>query len=442
MMFFHMRYQTLCTIFLALIGAFVTSSAADTRPNFLVIISDDQRTDTVDVAMPNVSSRIFQQGVSFENGIITTPLCCPSRSSIFTGMYASKHGVKGNRIKLKIPTMMNRLQAAGYYTGLVGKYLNSHKGNPLSAYDYWVSHKGGSSDYYNPILNVEGQWKKIKGYISYVLRDFVLEFLERATTEHSSQPFVLLFTPNAPHYKAQPAPEDEGMFSDLALTASASTAEHGLKDKPKWLREIAASEVKKKHSLPNSFQIRQYEALFSLDKAIGTILDAVEAKGLLDNTVVIFISDNGLMFDEHYLRGKNVPYEEALRVPFAIRYPKRFPVGVSEERVVANIDIRPTIEELAELPPDPEIDGVSLLGLYDGITTWRTGILFEGWPTGRPRFEGVRTQTQKLIRTLPDHFVEVYDLKYDPLEMNSVAKMPAHKATKDELMKLLQELKD
>jgi arylsulfatase A-like enzyme len=155
----------------------------DTRPNILIIVTDDQRFDTMDV-MSETRSWIFDQGVTFSNGFVTTPLCCPSRASILTGMYAHNHGVRENEDTLEHTTFIEILSKNGYYTGLVGKYLNSWKGEPRPEYDYWVSFSLGETRYYNPRLNVNGEWIRHQDqYVTYALGDYAIEFLNKAARQ-------------------------------------------------------------------------------------------------------------------------------------------------------------------------------------------------------------------------------------------------------------------
>lgn len=168
-----------------------------TRPNVLVIVSDDQRYGTVKDFMPFTQKEIFDKGASFINAYVTTPSCCPSRSSILTGMYASHHGVIENSVALEKETLLHQMQRAGYKTGLIGKYLNSWPGTPRSEADYWVAFRGGSSRYIDPKLNVNGEWIQHQGHITYLLAEYVKEFLSGSVAD--DKPFFLFFTPNAPH---------------------------------------------------------------------------------------------------------------------------------------------------------------------------------------------------------------------------------------------------
>ncbi len=177
--------------------------AKDERPNFLIILTDDQRFDTMEY-MPNTQQLIFDQGVTFSSGYITTPFCCPSRASILTGLYAHNHYVRVNTNKLYLPTMVDDLKGNGYYTGLVGKYLNSWNGEMRPEFDYWVSFFGGTvPNYYDPELNINGTWEKKTGYMTYLFEDYVKEYLDKAASQR--KPFFLLFAPNAPHAGARNA---------------------------------------------------------------------------------------------------------------------------------------------------------------------------------------------------------------------------------------------
>ena len=173
------------------IGAAFSLHAQGARPNILVIITDDQRFDTVDDYMPRTQARIFNEGMRFTNAYATTPLCTPSRASIMTGMYASHHRALNNDSTLKVTTLVPRLQQAGYYTGLVGKYINSEDATPKAGYDYWIG-MPALGNYTNPRLNVNGVWTNHQGYLTYLLRDYVIDFLKQAQAR-DNQPFFLFF---------------------------------------------------------------------------------------------------------------------------------------------------------------------------------------------------------------------------------------------------------
>jgi len=200
------------------------------RPNFLVIISDDQRADTLTPEfMPRTRELLVEQGVCFDRGYVTTPLCGPSRSSIMTGMYARNHGVLRNPNLFLQTSYIDRLHEAGYYTGLVGKFLNSWDGSPRPEFDYWVAHSGGAHRYFNPLLNVNGEWAVRPGYMTHLLRDYALQFFTQAPAD---RPFLLQFCPNAPHSPFDPAPGDEELYPELPLHRPPNFNEEDVSDKP------------------------------------------------------------------------------------------------------------------------------------------------------------------------------------------------------------------
>lgn len=410
----------------------------DERPNILVIVSDDQRHDTMDV-MPKTLERIFDQGIRFKHGFVTTPLCCPSRASILTGSYAHEHGVINNDLELEKPTFIELMHENGYYTGLVGKYLNSWRGDPRPEYDYWVSYKFGETRYKNPNLNVNGEWIRHQDqYVTYALGDYAIEFIQKASKKN--KPFILLFTPNAPHAPVTPAEEDRNLFNDLPPHRPPSFNEADISDKPSWFAEegLLSEETIQK---TDEFRINQLRTLVSLDRTIEKIIQELEFQGELDNTFILYISDNGVQWGEHRLVTKNRYYDESTRVPFAIRYPPLIPQPyLDNTHVVANIDIAPTALELANIPIPPEMDGLSLLTLFSDNPEWREGILIEGWP-GRGAYSVVHTGDYVYAEIYQDT-PEFYDLIKDPYQINNLINDPAYKDMIKKYNTLLKQLQN
>ncbi len=410
-----------------------SSRVNDPRPNIILIISDDQRYDTMEY-MPRTTSLIFEQGVSFSHGYITTPLCCPSRASILTGMYARKHQVHTNEDVLNTRTVVEYLHNSGYYTGLVGKYLNTWKGEPRPEFDYWVSYARGETRYTNPRLNVNGEWlRHQQSYTTDLFRDYAIEFMDTAVSR--DKPFFLMLAFNAPHEPVTPAKEDRNALPDLPLHRPPSHNEADISDKPLWMVETPLL-TQEEIQIIDDFRRNQILTLLSLDRAIDSVIADLDQKGLLDNTVVIYISDNGKQWGEHRLRTKNTVYEEAVRVPFAIRYPTIAPVPVVLENVVSNIDIAPTLCELANIPIPPDMDGLSLLPLIEGQSNWREGVLLEGWP-GRGNYIGIHTQRFVYVETLDDR-EELYDLEFDPFEMINLVDDPNYRDILESMQRLLE----
>jgi len=438
---------TIVTIFciLFLQACSIPFFTEDERPNFLIILTDDQRYDSMQY-MPKTQSLIFDQGVNFPHAYITTPLCCPSRSSILTGMYAHNHGVRENEIPLEKKTFFDFLHEDGYYTGLVGKYLNSWKGETRPEFDYWVSFKYGETRYTNPLLNVNGEWSRHQGeYITYLLGDYAIDFLDKAAGKR--KPFVLLLSVNAPHQPNTPAIEDNNL--QIALPDwPPSFNEEDVSDKPAWmqfkdepLNESLIQSIEK-------YRRDQILTLVSLDRTLEKVMTALESTGELDNTVVIFLSDNGVHWGEHRLYSKNTFYEESVRVPFAIRYPPLITEPYTENKVIANIDIAPTLLELAGIPIPEDIDGLSLVGLLNGQAEWREGVLLEGWPP-RAYYSAIHTDRYVLAETPWDDFLpdpdtpqyELYDLEIDPYQLDNLAGNPEYDKVIEHLMSLLEQEK-
>lgn len=240
----------------------------DLRPNFLIIITDDQRYDSMQY-MPRTQELIFDQGVTFSRGYITTPLCCPSRSSIFTGLYAHNHGVIDNDIQLKSDTFAYYLNESGYYTGLIGKYLNSwrEKDEIPPGFDYWVAFSRGESRYYNPRLNVNGDWIRHQDqYITYTLGEYALQFLDQASKQRN--PFSLVLAFNAPHSPATPARDYKGVLPEITSHSPPNFNEEDVSDKPNWIAAkglISDPEIEE----IDRFRIAQILTLLPMDDMIA-----------------------------------------------------------------------------------------------------------------------------------------------------------------------------
>jgi N-acetylglucosamine-6-sulfatase len=399
-------------------GGIIKPTPAADRPNILILVSDDQTYNQM-LAMPHTQEMIFDQGVSFEHAYDTTPQCCPSRSTILTGMYAHNHGVLTNVMHLDKTTVVERLHESGYYTGLVGKYLNTYpeaNDPPLPEFDYWIAMVDGgkTGSYFDLTLNINGEWIPQKGYQTFLLRDYALEFLDEA--HKSDQPFFLMFTPRVPHRPALPAPGDEDLFSDVPANRPPSFNEEDISDKPEWMQQLPLLSDKQITDIDNVYR-NQLQTLKPLDDSIDAILQKLDEQGELDNTFIIYLSDNGRAAGQHRLRGGKVfAYEPITRVPFAIRYTPLITSPHVETRVVANIDIAPTLYELAGIPIPREVDGLSLIPLLREQTEWRDRIMIEAWPQPSlqaPPYLAVHTERYVYIETEGQRS-EFYDLETDP----------------------------
>jgi arylsulfatase A-like enzyme len=420
----------LLLIALAPSGSSGDARVQDSRPNILIIMTDDQGHDTLtDEYMPNTKAMIADQGITFTRGYMSTALCAPSRSSFLTGKYARNHGVHLNSDPLLQPTVANRLHEAGYYTGLIGKYLNSWPGDARPEYDYWAAWKEG---YIDPLMNIQGVFQIVPGYATYIHRDQALEFLDSVP---DNSPFFLLFTPHAPHDPAIPAPGDENLYLDLPLWRPPNFNPVEQADKPHWLQRLPQLTPDEVTVAVDDFRRMQLQCLHSVDIAVRDILNHLWGQGKLDNTFVIFYSDNGYFWGEHRLLRKNHVYEEVSHGPFALRYPPLVPKPRIEDRLIAQIDLAPTIYELAGIPMPTDVDGRSLVPLMRGTKQWRDGLLLEGWTQ---HYQALRGERYVYVET-DDDLAELYDTEDDPFEVNNLVNDPTYDSVVAALRKRLQE---
>jgi arylsulfatase A-like enzyme len=422
------------------LGIAAGCSEAVRRPNFIVVMTDDQRWDEVEY-MPTVVERLAGEGVTFANSFVSTPLCCPARASFLSGQYTHHHGIDrlgGAPLLDTRHTIATWLAAEGYTNGLIGKYLNDNgkvRNPPLGWHrwrtfaDFFTSFQGRYA-YFDYLMNHDGRFVQYGDepheYSTDVLREMALEFIR----ENEQRPFFLFFAPFAPHTPAVPAPRHVGAFSELDHPRAPGPREADVSGKPGYVRHAQESigsnspEVIARFDAQNAAKrIGMLESLLAVDEAVAAFLDLLDELGLADDTLVAFTSDNGEMEDEHWLAGKTVPYEESIRVPLVIRYPRLVRVARVQEQLVVNIDLAPTLLELAGAPIPERIDGESLVPLLeDPNAGFREDFLIEFLRPAldRPPYVGVRSQRWKYIRNLSDPvFEELYDLEADPRELDN-----------------------
>jgi arylsulfatase A-like enzyme len=290
---------------------------------------------------------------------------------------------------------------------------------------------------------VNGTWGVRPGYSTDLLRDYALQFLRAPQYQH--KPFLLYFTPIAPHGSSNPpapaipAPEDAGLYPGLPGVRTPGVNEADVSDKPAWLRALppltpaAMSSIDYRHR-------RRVQSLMAVDRAVDSLLTLLERQRRLDNTVVFFISDNGFFLGEHRLNYKDRVYEEAHHVPFAIRYPPLAPAPRSESRLVANIDIAPTMYALAGVKPPYALDGRSLVPILNGTAAaWRDALLLEsGEHYQWPAYAAIRTY-RYLYAELEADTTELYDTQVDPYELQNVARRPEYSSVAAWLRSLLHQ---
>lgn len=392
------------------------------RPNVLVIVTDDQRTGLS--VMPNTRKYLVRQGVKYPNAYVTTPLCCPSRSSIMTGRYAHNTGVTSNGGMAgaldQQTTIQHYLHQAGYRTGLFGKFLNGWHFKDPPYFDHYALTRGRT--YYDGTYNVDGTLRTVHKYSTTFLGDQALNFISGSSSAPNRPWYAYLafIAPHAP-FTAQARYQDASV---PRWNGDPAVFEKDRSDKPRYVRRQNAT-----FNDGATIASKQYRTLLSVDHQIGRILGKLKSDGQLANTAVFFISDNAYMWGEHGLLGKGYPYPEDDRVPMLVRYPHHVGAGTTDRRMAANIDIAPTIYDLAGIHPPIELDGRDLLD-----HSWqRSRLLIEFWcyqKSCRP-FTSDLTPTHQYTEYYKGDayqqdgsyivsFREYYNLSRDPWELTNL----------------------
>ncbi|MER7759715.1 sulfatase-like hydrolase/transferase, partial [Streptomyces sp. NPDC097619] len=371
---------------------------AAARPNILLIVTDDQPKQT-EWALRKTVAWLGDQGVRFTNGHVTTPLCSPSRSSVLTGRHAHNHGVRNNAASYSLDqgtTVQRHLRDAGYRTGLFGKYLNAWNlaENPPHFEEFALLKPA----YANADWNIDGTVQRLSGYTTNIIRNRTLKFIDKAATD--PRPWFAYVTPYASHGPRTP----EAKYADTVVpewNGRPSVPEADRSDKPAYIREATGT-------LADGRRIRaeQLRTLLSVDDAVQAFKDRLTELGQLDNTLVIYVGDNGFGWADHGWTAKSVPYRQAHEVPFFLSWPAGgLGAGTVDRRIVANIDIAPTLLAAAGITPTQPQDGHSLLGGAD-----RDHLLVEWWKQGSG---GQAHDTWASYVDKERQYTEYYDLRTD-----------------------------
>ncbi len=424
---------------------------AGRRPNILLIYTDDQRFDSLSITgnpwieTPNLD-RIASEGVLFQRAYVTTSRCCPARVSMLTGKVAHVHGVWNNHpdrdFLLDHRTVADVLQAAGYRTAWIGKWhLPNEGGGPVRGFDHWVSYEGPGSHFGQP-LNVNGETRATEGFQADRLTDLALEFL--ASERDVEQPFFLTLAFKNPHVPLTPAARHAGLLAErkIPLPASAADPPERL---PLFYRRLARES---RHSIddPQTFdrEARAYwELVLSIDDNVGRVLEALEASGELQHTLVVATTDNGQLMGEHGLQQKGLSYEPSIRVPLAMRLPGEIPAGTVTDRLALNVDLMPTLLELAGVSVPEDLQGTSLAPLWrDPAAAWRERFLYlaPGFGQGAVVERAVVEARWKYVHIDVEGQREelLFDLHADPDERENLARDPAHTAELERLREAMR----
>jgi N-acetylglucosamine-6-sulfatase len=446
-------------------AASTTPAPAAGRPNFVVIITDDMAYGLFGTAkrlpfltLPNLQG-LAAQGVQFNWAFVTTSLCSPSRATILSGLYAHAHGVTANEnqeLSPDFPTFPQYLQHAGYHTAFVGKWhMDASRDSPRPGFDHWVSFRG-QGVYDDPTLNVNGTLVNRTGYITDLLTDYAVDWLN----QRAAEPFLLILSHKAPHAPFEPAPRHAGALADASLPEPRNF-EDTFTDKPSWQRRYAAcgggvaAFTECPDPLPPDIPVTPWpdrvpwmlnytRTLLSVDESVGRVLSVLESRGWGRSTYVLFMSDNGFFLGEHRLGDKRVAYEESLRIPMVMRGPGVAPAA--SNAIVLNLDVAPTLLDLAGIAVPGAMQGRSLARLLHGEATGvRDSFLYEYESDPRipvvPRILGLRTLNQKYV-TYPDRpgEEELYNLDTDEPEMKNLADRPEWAASRADLRQRLERI--
>jgi N-acetylglucosamine-6-sulfatase len=466
----------------ALVAAAPTRAAgADQRPNFVVVVVDDLRWDELGATghpyleTPH-SDRLAREGALFTRAFHAVPLCSPNRASILTGQYPSRHGVIDNVardfLSHRLETFPKALHTAGYETAFLGKWHMGNDPTPRPGVDTWVGLPGQGRTY-DPPLYEEGELHTVPGYVTDLLTDRAIAFLERPR----DAPFLIFLAHKAVHPEAHqrddgsvdssvamgylPAERHRGRYEEKVYPRRPNVVA-GPEDLPadsalrRALAYRASPDVTERFAAildPGTSEEtirRRAEMYLAVDESLGRILEALDRQGILDTTAILLTSDNGFFFGEHGLSlERRMPYEEGIRTPLLVRYPPLVAAGSRPADLVLSVDLAPTILEIAGVPVGSHIQGRSLVPLFRGETDdWRQSILVEFYTYENP-FPWLVDMDYKLVRTPRYKYVhwthhpelhELYDLEEDPYEMRNVVREPRYDTVRAELQQRLGDL--
>jgi arylsulfatase A-like enzyme len=459
-------------------GAATALAQGNQQPNVLYIMADDHAAHSISAygsminRTPNID-RLATDGVRLTNCFCTNSICTPSRAAIITGQYSHKNGVYtlADAIDPKRDNVAKELQGAGYQTAMIGKW---HLKTDPSGFDYWKI-LPGQGIYYDPVFLTSAGKQKYNGYCTDLIGDFTLDWLK---SRDRKKPFFLMSHHKAPHRPWQPAPKYKDLFANTTIPEPDNLYDHY----EGRARSVAAVTMKVgedmnerdvKTKIPEALKgdalrkwayqiyIKDYlRCIQSVDDNVGRVLDYLDAEGLSSNTIVIYTSDQGFFLGDHGWFDKRLMYEESLRMPFLMRYPRHIKSGSVNRDMILNIDFAPMFLDYAGRKTPAEMQGRSFRHNVEGHTPrdWRTAMYYRYWMHNTsdhhvPAHYGIRTERWKLIYyygkplgmkganppdTQPDW--ELFDMQSDPREMHNLYHDPKFAHIVNELKPQLDRL--
>jgi N-acetylglucosamine-6-sulfatase len=418
------------------LGIATLAHAAEAPRNIVFILIDDLRFDALGcmghpfLKTPHID-QLAAEGVMFDRAYVTTALCSPSRASILSSQYAHQHGVLDNNTRLDdaLPTFPKLLQGAGYETAFIGKWhMGGDTAEPRPGFDEWISFRG-QGVYRDPVLNINGEESKHEGYATDLLTDHAEKFLAKPR----SKPFLLYLSHKAVHAEFLPAERHAGSYKDERYPHPASMADtdENYAGKPGWVR----AQRKSWHGVDgmynekvnfDQFALDYAETMRAVDDSVGRVMAALRERGMAENTLVVFTSDNGFLFGEHGLIDKRCMYEPSIRVPLIAWCAGIAEAGARRKALVTNLDLAPTFLDAAGVAAPPAFEGRSFWSaLRAEPAEARDAFLYEYfWERNFPQTPtvlGVHTGRYKLMQYhgVWDRY-EMYDLETDPQEQHNL----------------------
>ena len=442
------------------------------RPNVVVIMTDDHATQMMSAygskraSTPNLD-RIAHEGMIFRNAFCTNPLCAPSRATLITGKYSHKNGQRSNRDTFdgSQRTLPKLMREAGYRTAMIGKW---HLKSEPTGFDYW-NVLPGQGRYRDPSMIEMGAERRHSGYVSTLITDFAIDWIRN---RDKTRPFLLFLHHKAPHGQWVPDNKHEDLFAnenvprpesfDDSYAGRASPIRNATNRLvpdllARWRTWGAALAKEDPGNLAGEeltdWMYQQYvkdykRVMVSVDENVGRFLDFLEEEDLANDTLLIYTSDNGKFVGDHSMFDKRLAYEESLRIPLAIRFPREIAAGSATDAFALNVDFAPTILDYGGVAVPEDVQGSSLRTLLEGHqpSDWRNSFYFQYFepPGGHnvvPHY-GVRSMRHKLVRhEVGDGIWELIDLESDPLEYRNEYENPSYSSEVTALQEELQLLR-